>query len=383
MRYRFFNNAVLLGLAAALAVTGMRALADDAVVVPATPLRDGESGIVLLHDGGVLEGQITRAADWYVVGRGGGQLQIAASRVEFVGRSLHEAYEYRLQNATTPTSESHLALADWCLRYDLVSEAEAELATARSIGAQQSWADLVGRRIAATRVRLASKAAPVLHAEQEANVEQAAPPRSLSRDLPDGVVELFTRRVQPILVNNCTASKCHQPGGQQAFQLNRALLRGEANRKTTMQNLAATLALVNQARPEASPLLTVPRQTHGGMRGPIFGARQEQAFKHIADWVTLVAPQKPAESVANNEPAGVAAVQSSMSPATDASSSTNPAARTTDSAVEPAAAVEEVPSDSLRRPHRLRYGEMPKPWQPRDPFDPEIFNRAQRTQKKG
>ena len=114
------------------------------------------------------------------------------------------------------------------------------------------------------------------------------------------MLELFTRKVQPVLVNNCTASKCHQPGGRQSFQLDRALLRGEANRRTTMQNLSATLALVDRAHPEVSPLLTVPRQTHGGMTGPVFGPRQEQAFKHLADWVALVAPPRTAEPAVND-----------------------------------------------------------------------------------
>ena len=31
---------------------------------------------------------------------------------------------------------------------------------------------------------------------------------------------MFTRKVQPVLVNNCTVSKCHEPGGAQSFQLN-------------------------------------------------------------------------------------------------------------------------------------------------------------------
>ena len=61
-----------------------------------------------------------------------------------------------------------------------------------------------------------------------------------------------------------------------------------------MHNLEAALALVDRAHPDQSPLLTVPRKTHGGTAGPIFGPRQEQAFKHLVDWVALVVP--PAET---------------------------------------------------------------------------------------
>ena len=48
---------------------------------PRPTIGDGEAGVLLLQDGGVLTGQITRAADWYVLARGGGQMQIAKSRV--------------------------------------------------------------------------------------------------------------------------------------------------------------------------------------------------------------------------------------------------------------------------------------------------------------
>ena len=56
------------------------------------------SAFCLLQDGGVLTGEISQTADWYVVGHAGGQMQVAASRVQFVGRSLAEAYQYRCQH---------------------------------------------------------------------------------------------------------------------------------------------------------------------------------------------------------------------------------------------------------------------------------------------
>jgi hypothetical protein len=373
---------MIAGVIVALATISGRATATDetASATPAT-IHDGETGVVLLQDGGVLEGQITRAADWYLVARSGGQMQVAASRVLFAGRSLHEAYEFRLRNTKQSTGEAHLALAEWCLRYNLVDEAARELETARSLGAGQGRMELIHRRLAATKLRLEAKAvaAPVAH-PQMSIAEQSTPPTIASRDLPDGVLEMFTRKVQPILVNNCTASKCHQPGGQQSSQLNRALLRGEANRRTTVQNLAATLALVDRARPAASPLLTVPRQTHGGMNGPIFAARQEQAFRHLADWVTLAAPPKPAATIASDARTESAATASPNRPVANAALQTDDTAADEAAAVQPATAIDSASIESLRTPHRLRYGQTPKPWQPRDPFDPEIFNRLQRPQ---
>jgi hypothetical protein len=353
--------------------------ADDANTTAGTAAAtNSRAGVLLLEDGGVLEGEVTRIADRYVVGRDGGQqMQIASSRVLFVGRSLREAYEYRRQRVSQPTAGAHLGLAEWCLRYELVNEGRDELQYARQAGASPARLALLERRLAATRERLAKKpAAPTAAGSVAFPSDQTTPPAGPSRDLPDGALEMFTRKVQPVLVNNCTASKCHQPGGQQAFQLNRALLRGEANRRTTMQNLAATLALVDRSHPEVSPLLTIPRQTHGGMGGPIFGARHEQAFKHLADWVALVAPPK-SPSKATDDPltspevVTAAAITSAKlsSPVADVQVPPTGEAAPID------APTDAEPIESLRTPHRLQYGATLEEWKPRDPFDPEIFNR--------
>ena len=224
-------------------------------------------------------------------------------------------------------------------------------------------------------------------------------PATISRDLPNGALETFTRKVQPVLVNNCTLSKCHEPGGAQAFQLNRAILRGESNRRTTMQNLAATLTLIDREHPEASPLLTVPRRTHGGMSGPVLGVRQDQAFKHLADWVALLAPAKATSPIDTETPAPAATMvagekhnsharQHAKPVATavvqaiahDGLSAANPTEQGSDSAVQPAVAAEVSAPPTLREPHRLRIGVTAQQWQPRDPFDPEIFNRMQNAQ---
>jgi hypothetical protein len=215
----------------------------------------------------------------------------------------------------------------------------------------------------------------------------------MAGDLPEGALERFTRKVQPVLVNNCTTSACHQPGGAQTFQLDRALLRGEANRRTTMQNLKAALALVDRNQPERSPLLTIPRQAHGGMAGPIFGPRHAQAYKHLADWVALLVPPPPAAPTSIDEPANAeekitAEVPAENGNAVPAIAPVRPANQTEAIPHKPnrrplpvrrAAVNDDEQLSTLRPPHQLRYGARLESWQPRDPFDPEIFNRMQRA----
>jgi hypothetical protein len=347
------------------------------------PIDDGEAGILLLEDGGVLTGQITRAADWYIVARGGGQMQIAEKRVTLVCRTLAEAYEFRRQQFGGEKVADHLRLAEWCIRYDLRAEAGRELAEARRIDPDQPRLALLERRLEKTGDRVAAKESVYLVAAKEgakpqaAGVAAEAPARTTVSDVPSGVVELFTRKVQPVLVNNCSASGCHQLGGKLSFQLDRELLRGAGNRRSTMHNLEAALALVDRVHPDRSPLLTVPRRTHGGTAGPIFGPRQKQAFKHLVDWVALVVPPVVA---LDNAAAGAVDVATDSAP--DQSAAKTQAQDASQllsdgrSGVRTASASDDFPM-TLRTPHRLQTGAQLNAWQPRDAFDPEIFNRGQ------
>ena len=231
-------------------------------------IRDGESGYLVLQDGGVIAGRITRDATWYIVARGGGQMQVAQERVMLVCRTLEEAYAYRRQHLSGTKADPHLVLADWCLRYNLLADAGRELADARKLDPDHPRLALLARQLALSSAPPATQAAAITHvskAKSQATNRRApattpTPTTAIAADLPEIVVERFTRKVQPVLVNNCTISGCHQPGGRQSFQLDRALLRGEANRRTTMYNLEATLALIDRANPELSPLLTIGRR---------------------------------------------------------------------------------------------------------------------------
>jgi hypothetical protein len=196
-------------------------------------------------------------------------------------------------------------------------------------------------------------------------------------NVPARVIERFTRRVQPVLVNNCTASGCHQAGGPESFQLDRALLHGLSNRRSTMNNLAATLKLVDRERPQLSPLLTVPRSAHGGVNDAIFGPRQEQAFRHLVEWVTLATaadrskPPAPGSAEAAHhlpaprEQADAGAVAQGLSPSSPSAAAgvVLPVEYEDDSA---------RPATATPQP---RFGAQVEKWLPRDPFDAEIFNR--------
>jgi hypothetical protein len=331
---------------------------------------------VVLKDGGVLVGNVSLAGDRYVVTRAGSEMRVATANVQFICGSLDEAYELHREKIARSDAASHLALADWCLRYNLVSQATRELADARRLDPLHPRVNLLERRLAATiaRTQSARPASPSA-AERVTPASPSAPAKAAARidELPDGAVERFTRKVQPILVNNCTASGCHQPGGPQDFQLDRAMLHGLGNRRTTMHNLAATLAIIDREQPQLSPLLTVPRETHGGMDRPIIGPRQQAAFERLVDWVALITnTDDDSDTTTQPDPAHQLAAldEATMASVADANTSLR------SDVAPPSVAVENAPARAVP----IRYGAQLQPWQPKDPFDPEIFNRAQRLQ---
>src|SRR3954451_2361864 len=108
MRCVYGKSARLIAFVFLATVTSAAVCADDNASSAGQAAGDGEIGILLLEDGGVLTGHITRAADWYVVSRGGGQMQIGRKRVMLVCRTMAEAYEFRRKQMNGEKVADHL-----------------------------------------------------------------------------------------------------------------------------------------------------------------------------------------------------------------------------------------------------------------------------------
>jgi hypothetical protein len=344
-------------------------------------------GVLVLREGGVLTGAISRSGDRYLVQGEKSELNVPAANVVVICHTLEEAYEHRRQALPRPTADAHLALAEWCLQCGLCPQAEQELLAARQLEPHHRKLPLLERRL--TVLSQPPQTRPAAAIDTVMTPSSSSPPhdsQSLADELPAKVVERFTRKVQPLLVNNCTTTGCHRSGGTQSFQLDRALLHGMANRRSTRQNLAAVMALVNRERPAESKLLTIPRQNHGGMNRPIFGPRQNQQFQQLADWVAMLATPTPAPAAAAAtrprepvEPAAYEAEGGSRGDPFDPAQAEGRGSAKSEAFVPPAefgAADGEAIAPLPRLGSQpLRHGARLKPWQPKDPFDPEIFNR--------
>lgn len=336
------------------------------------------SRVVVLRSGGVLHGQVSVSGERYVVTRPNSVVDVPAPQVLLVASSMDDAYLRQRQQLPRDTPEAHLALAEWCLRYDLVDPAKQELADARHLDPRDPRAALLERRLAVLieSKQLASKSAPeTSHSDDVPNKEQRKLD-DIANDLPPGAVERFTRRVQPLLVNNCTASGCHQAGGQQEFQLDRAVLHGLSNRRTTLRNLAAVMELIDRDNPKKSELLSMARRAHGGENRPMTGARHEAQLTQLADWVALVAQADITKQPAKFTPEVAAAPIAPTKPfgfAEDVA----PSAFLDSSVVQASA---EEPQQPMPKKSKVKFGADLRPWQPKDEFDPEAFNRLSTRQ---
>jgi len=331
-------------------------------------------GVLLLHNGGVLQGRIVLVGSRYQVTGRQSQVDVAAGQVAMVCESLAAAYDEQRRRLPRETAEGHLALADWCLRYELIEQAACELADARRLDPRHPRLELLERRLS---VLTAPKHSVAVGAGDSMSPAPSPPEDghefdSLADTLPEGVVERFTRKIQPLLVNNCTTAACHQRGGSQSFQLDRAVLRGLSNRRTTLGNLSATLALVNRDAPERSPLLAIPTSPHGGRKGPLFGPRQDEHLQMLADWIALVTGST------GNEATTPLAHDGRVPPTPGRHDEhVQPNALPTPAALLLATYAEQ---ESLRPALPPQHGAKLTPWRPKDEFDPEIFNRqARRT----
>ncbi len=357
-------------LALALAICGLSSAADD-------------HGVVLLRSGGVLQGKITINGERYVVTGPKSVVDVSASQVLLLASSLDDAYAQQRQQLPSETAEVHLKLAEWCLRYHLLPAAQQELADARKLDSRDPRIELLDRRlsVASHPQQTANQDTSTDLDEESLSQKELRELEAIAKELPPGAVERFTRKVQPLLVNSCTASGCHRPGGKQDYQLDRAVLYGLSNRRITLRNLVATLELVNRDSPQQSELVTVPRRTHGGMKRPVFGPRQQARLTQLVDWIGQIAeislPLQPAtlQSVTESGPIKAHGFQAR-------SSDTHPGI--SDSLVEPSSREEFA---ALLATPEIKFGANLRPWQPKDEFDPEIFNRrmakADSTAKSG
>jgi len=386
--------------------------------------------ILLLRNGRTLEGRIARAGDYYYVAVAGGQVRIGADQVELWCADLEDGYRRKRAAIHPGIVEDHLRLAHWCLRQRLFDHAAAELADARRAEPMHPMIALLARQLAAAQNPPAPQPPLSLSAAAARPKPQGGPtPEELDamvEQLPREAVETFARTIQPLLINTCGSAACHGPGAHSEFRLRRIPSDRPPTRLTTQHNLHAALKWVDRSHPASSALLTGPAEPHGPANAPVFSKFQTAQYQRLVDWVhqvtgvqtpdaasQVVAAQQPANAAAANgdaatsgiagppEAVATAAVVPTIPKLLDQPPGARPLAvpqapGADDPSAPPDQALpgravpagyekplsEPAPDDAEPLPSGddpprgpIRRGAKIEGFVPKDPFDPEIFNR--------
>jgi predicted CxxxxCH...CXXCH cytochrome family protein len=324
------------------------------------------NSVLLLRNGGVLEGQVIPAGDRYVVVLGDcAEIRVPVRDVDLHCVDLDEVYLRKRSRLASNDVTGHLDLADWCLQYKLHARAADQLLTVIALHPQHPRLAGLERRL-----QLAVES-PELDGPQErapSPLVGLADLEKTSRSLPPEAVEEFTSQIQPLLLNRCAGSDCHSSTGSSDFRLVRPAWSNTITRRFTQRNLHAVMQWVDAEDAASSPLLTVPSGAHGGLETGLFGPREKEQFDLLANWVrraTTVESAPVPEMIPEPleiPPTGL--IQASFLQPVEL-----PKPRAEDAGAGAAPRVERPPLEA--QPRSL----VPVDFVPRDPFDAEVFNR--------
>jgi hypothetical protein len=339
---------------------------------PPTTARVAAEGVLVMRNGVVVSGRILKTgSDYEVHGPQGSRAFYPGTHVKLHAASLAEAHKKLRENALTQNSaNAHVLLAQWCLTNHLDGEARQELLDALKLEPDRDDARRMlrnaeeslqkDRRIESSPVEVHDEPARTA-GQTSASTEDAVSLGGLSREQ----ALQFARRIQPLLMNNCTASGCHGRDSQNGFRLYKISPGKYANRHAAERNLAEVLECIDLKKPRSSPLLTAPRGKHGRRGRPVFaGPRGEEQLAELQKWVTAVAREESARDVDG---------------ATDRRK--NSALPVSRSRTEPVpggapAAGDSLPAAEPFSPGAKLPSQRPLPAGSGDPFDPAAFNRS-------
>jgi hypothetical protein len=338
------------------------------------PMLTPQTGVLVLRNGQVLHGDITRAGDYYVVTLGSAsEIRLKADEVEVACRNLDEAYLHRLQRLDPTSQNERISLADWCLRNRLLDQAEEQL----NLVAERA-PDLPQVKSLRQRLVFAREPKPELSStKSQVNIATIGSEQldKTLRQLPDGSIEKFAAVVQPILLNRCGANQCHGPNSKSEYQLLKPALGQVANQRYSQRNLYSTLRFVDHKDPPGSPLLFMPQRRHGGSASAVFDERTRGQLDVLAGWVAHATATHEVASTPQKIDPKSSLLSSSHHPQTkgQAAEPGKQAVVHPDNGIGTDPASAEKPASSVTSPQPSSSVGMP--FAPRDAFDPEIFNR--------
>ena len=308
--------------------------------------------IVLLDNGRVLQGQITRTADQvHVQATSGSRIVLPSKRVERIFDSMQNVWQHRNAKLAADDVQGHLSLLHWCLKHRLADQARKQLDHLMHTDIDVKRLKYLDRQITRTfeqpvvepskkqavansssafdpfdvahsftrlppvdpkvrnptkvivdrAIALASHSEPVAANESPVTSRQAtrgSATASLRKEL-ESMTKLlarddlheFQRRVQPVLLKGCLAAKCHHSQAVVMPLMHRG--RGQlVPKRFTQRNLQSILPWIDAEGVDESLLLARAVGSHGGQENPSMQLDSLE-FERLSNWVQAVAKNSP------------------------------------------------------------------------------------------
>jgi hypothetical protein len=252
---------------------------------PDPPPSQTKGKVLLLKNEHTLEGEVERIGERYRVLRSAGETWVPDDEVLGVAGSMTEAYALLRARANLDDADERLRLANWCRLHGLLPQAIAELQVAAQLRPDHAPTRRLLQHLQQTaRAPVAPKRPRIT--DQRATAEPAP-----AVELTTECLGLFATRVQPILMNTC--ARCHATGHGGKFRLVQVYEDGPVGRRTLEQNVAAVLAEINLAQPEASRLLTKAVSDHAHTGQAPIKDRKDAPYRTLEKWVKLTIESNP------------------------------------------------------------------------------------------
>ena len=307
--------------------TRFRRIRTPADPPPAGSTASGQEQFLLLTDGRLIQGIISREDSFYIVKQRIGVMRFPKKLVEGSFASLQETYQYKIARLPEDDTSERLKLARWCLNFHLTAEAKEQLLKVMEISPKHGPAQAMLSKLQQAETTKAKRYDPAIQQtgaeevrEDRAGARDEAVLRGAERamgvprlpvifDLPRPLAikkaDEFVRFIQPVLQLKC--AKCHNAGYNGPFQLVPIVNVRQLTTDAVRANLDATLRLIDPENLSKSELLSSTlRPNHNGPKSrPIFAGSNDRAYQILAAWVNSL--QSPQQADANvRQAAGLA-----------------------------------------------------------------------------
>ncbi|MGP0065984.1 MAG: hypothetical protein ACLQGP_20590 [Isosphaeraceae bacterium] len=268
---------------------------------------------LLLTDGRLIQGVISREGSVYVLKKKIGVMRFPKKLVEGAYGSLREAYQHKLAQLPEEDPAERLKLARWCMSNNLTAEAKAQLMKVLDLSPDHGPAQAMLSKLELSDTSPTGRIDPEIRqtaaeevAEDKPGALDSAVLRGAERgmgisrlpvifDLPRPLAirraDEFARFIHPVLQLKC--AKCHNAGYEGPFQLVPVANSRQLTQDALRANLDATLRLIDPENPSKSELLSSTLRPHGSgpRKRPIFEGSNNRFYQILAFWVNNLSPQ--------------------------------------------------------------------------------------------